>query len=134
MRVTDLILNMSTGLVPSLGYTNVLTRIASHGVIALGISKVDNPIDSFNATWFDETVNFVESRLERYLHNEGSIVLRALLMHLLASTALCNIAFLEKVSTRECTLIIVILSSLAIRPVLMCLLPNFRCDKHSFVT
>ena len=31
----------------------------------------DNPINSFNATWFDATVDFVENRLEASLHLKG---------------------------------------------------------------
>lgn len=52
-------------------YTQFLGRIASHGFVAVGIWREENPVNSFNESWFDNTIEFVENRLERSLHREG---------------------------------------------------------------
>lgn len=60
-----------TDVVPATSYSNFLTHIASHGFVAVGIWKLDSPLNSFNASWMEATINFVERRLENELHKEG---------------------------------------------------------------
>ena len=48
--------------------------IASHGIVVVGVWKLDSPVNSFNASWMDATITFVEKRLENNLHNNGKIV------------------------------------------------------------
>ena len=49
----------------------MLTRIASHGFVAVGIWKEESPLNSFNVTWMNDVIDFVENRLETNLHVQG---------------------------------------------------------------
>ena len=49
----------------------MMNHIASHGFVAVGVWKAGRPIESFNVTWFDATVDFVENQLETSLHLKG---------------------------------------------------------------
>lgn len=49
----------------------MLNRVASHGFVAVGIWKEESPANSFNESWFDKTVAFVENDLETSLHLSG---------------------------------------------------------------
>lgn len=59
------------GIMPIIAYSQFMTHVASHGFVAVGVWKLDNPINSFNVTWFDATVDFVENQLETSLHLKG---------------------------------------------------------------
>jgi hypothetical protein len=48
-----------------------MNHIASHGFVAVGVWKAGRPIESFNVSWFDATVDFVENQLETSLHLKG---------------------------------------------------------------
>jgi len=49
-----------------------MNHIASHGFVAVGVWKAGRPIESFNVSWFDATVDFVENQLETSLHLKGN--------------------------------------------------------------
>jgi len=57
--------------IPVQAYTVLMNHIASHGFVAVGVWKAGRPIESFNVTWFDATVDFVENQLETSLHLKG---------------------------------------------------------------
>ena len=49
----------------------MLTLIARHGFVAVGVWKVGSPTNSFDTAWFDATVDFVENKLENNLRLQG---------------------------------------------------------------
>ncbi len=63
------------GLAPGFTYSMMLNRVASHGFVAVGIWKEESPANSFNESWFDKTVAFVENDLETSLHLSGRFLL-----------------------------------------------------------
>ncbi len=61
------------GNVPADAHTLLLSQIAAHGIVVVGVWKISNPSESFQHEWFDATVDFVENRLENSLHNQEGI-------------------------------------------------------------
>jgi len=60
------------GVIPGFFYKQFLTHIASHGFVAVGVWQLSSPVASFNATWMDHTIQFVEGRLQNSLiRNHG---------------------------------------------------------------
>lgn len=70
-----------TDITPATSYSDFLTHVASHGFVVVGVWKVDSPLNSFNASWLEATIDFVERRLENGLHREGKTI-RILLFEL----------------------------------------------------
>ena len=62
----------TSGVIPGFFYKQFLTHIASHGFVAVGVWQLSSPVASFNATWMDHTIQFVERRLQNSLiRNHG---------------------------------------------------------------
>lgn len=57
-------------LVPADAHSVLFSQIASHGIIVVGVWKIGSTTDTFDPAWFAATVDFVETKLERSLHNQ----------------------------------------------------------------
>jgi hypothetical protein len=47
--------------------------IASCGFVAVGVWKMGMPTNSFDISWFEATIDFVENRLENSLRLQGPV-------------------------------------------------------------